>query len=81
MTKDTLPFRAEHIGSLLRPPELLKLRSEGDQYRTVRGSLAKPECPSSNASGQSEQCWNGGSGSFWGLEFKRPSSGVAIVAA
>ena len=22
------------------------------------------DCPSSNASGQSEQCWNGGSGSF-----------------
>jgi hypothetical protein len=22
-------------------------------------------CPSSNAFGQSEQCWNGGSGSFW----------------
>jgi 5-methyltetrahydropteroyltriglutamate--homocysteine methyltransferase len=48
MNKDSLPFRAEHIGSLLRPPELLKLRSslEGDQYRTVRGSLAKPELKS-----------------------------------
>jgi 5-methyltetrahydropteroyltriglutamate--homocysteine methyltransferase len=48
MNKDSLPFRAEHIGSLLRPPELLKLRSslEGDQYRTVRGSLVKPELKS-----------------------------------
>ena len=48
MNKESLPFRAEHIGSLLRPPELLKLRSslEGDQYRTVRGSLAKPELKS-----------------------------------
>jgi hypothetical protein len=33
----------------------------------VQRSEAQPlrVCPSSNASGQSEQCWNGGSGSFW----------------
>ncbi|MCW5773129.1 MAG: 5-methyltetrahydropteroyltriglutamate--homocysteine S-methyltransferase [Rhodospirillaceae bacterium] len=36
----TPPFRAEHIGSLLRPEKLLKARAalEGDQYRTVSGS-------------------------------------------
>jgi 5-methyltetrahydropteroyltriglutamate--homocysteine methyltransferase len=36
----TPPFRAEHIGSLLRPEKLLKARAaiEGDQYRTVSKS-------------------------------------------
>ncbi len=35
------PFRAEHIGSLLRPAGLLQARSdaEGDQYRQVTGPL------------------------------------------
>jgi 5-methyltetrahydropteroyltriglutamate--homocysteine methyltransferase len=28
MTRDTPPFRAEHVGSLLRPPELLKARDD-----------------------------------------------------
>jgi 5-methyltetrahydropteroyltriglutamate--homocysteine methyltransferase len=34
------PFRAEHIGSLLRPEKLLKARAaaEGDQYSKVSGS-------------------------------------------
>lgn len=34
------PYRAEHIGSLLRPATLLQARAaiEGDQYRTVSGS-------------------------------------------
>lgn len=34
------PFRAEHVGSLLRPEKLLEARAaiEGDQYRTVKGS-------------------------------------------
>jgi 5-methyltetrahydropteroyltriglutamate--homocysteine methyltransferase len=36
------PFRAEQVGSLLRPRELLKARDEfeGDQYRTVKGNIA-----------------------------------------
>jgi 5-methyltetrahydropteroyltriglutamate--homocysteine methyltransferase len=36
------PFRAEHVGSLLRPQALLKARAaaEGDQYRPVSGPLA-----------------------------------------
>jgi 5-methyltetrahydropteroyltriglutamate--homocysteine methyltransferase len=36
------PFRAEHVGSLLRPETLLKARAaaEGDQYKTVSKSLA-----------------------------------------
>ena len=36
------PFRAEHVGSLLRPAELLKARAEleGDQYKTASGSLS-----------------------------------------
>ncbi len=35
------PFRAEHVGSLLRPAALLKARAaaEGDQYRQARGPL------------------------------------------
>src|SRR5262249_51649562 len=36
------PFRAEHIGSLLRPKALLEARAaaEGDQYRPVSGPLS-----------------------------------------
>jgi 5-methyltetrahydropteroyltriglutamate--homocysteine methyltransferase len=39
------PFRAEHVGSLLRPEKLLKARSalEGDQYRTVNKSTMYAE--------------------------------------
>ncbi len=35
------PFRAEHVGSLLRPESLLKARAdaEGDQYRQASGPL------------------------------------------
>jgi len=35
------PFRAEHVGSLLRPANLLQARTEaeGDQYRQVSGPL------------------------------------------
>jgi 5-methyltetrahydropteroyltriglutamate--homocysteine methyltransferase len=35
------PFRAEHVGSLLRPERLLKARAaaEGDQYRQASGPL------------------------------------------
>jgi 5-methyltetrahydropteroyltriglutamate--homocysteine methyltransferase len=38
------PFRAEHVGSLLRPKALLDARAaaEGDQYRPVSGPLAYP---------------------------------------
>jgi len=37
----TPPFRAEHVGSLLRPAGLLQARTEaeGDQYRQVNGPL------------------------------------------
>ena len=39
------PFRAEHVGSLLRPEKLLKARAalEGDQYRTVNKSTMYAE--------------------------------------
>jgi 5-methyltetrahydropteroyltriglutamate--homocysteine methyltransferase len=39
------PFRAEHVGSLLRPDKLLKARAalEGDQYRTVAKSTMYAE--------------------------------------
>src|SRR5262245_12521033 len=39
---DGPPFRAEHVGSLLRPEVLLKARAaaEGDQYRHAEGPLA-----------------------------------------
>jgi 5-methyltetrahydropteroyltriglutamate--homocysteine methyltransferase len=41
----TPPFRAEHVGSLLRPEKLLKARAaiEGDQYRTVDHSTMYAE--------------------------------------
>ena len=37
----TPPFRAEHVGSLLRPANLLQARTEaeGDQYRQISGPL------------------------------------------
>jgi 5-methyltetrahydropteroyltriglutamate--homocysteine methyltransferase len=37
----TPPFRAEHVGSLLRPEKLLRARAaaEGDQYRQATGPL------------------------------------------
>ena len=39
------PFRAEHVGSLLRPASLLEARArlEGDQFREVRESRAFAE--------------------------------------
>ncbi len=39
------PFRAEHVGSLLRPEKLLRARAaiEGDQYRTVAKSTMYAE--------------------------------------
>jgi len=39
--RTTPPFRAEHVGSLLRPARLLQARAEaeGDQYRQVSGPL------------------------------------------
>ncbi len=42
------PFRAEHVGSLLRPEKLLKARAaiEGDQYRTVAKSTMYAELKS-----------------------------------
>jgi 5-methyltetrahydropteroyltriglutamate--homocysteine methyltransferase len=42
MSHDGPPFRAEHVGSLLRPDVLLKARAaaEGDQYRHAEGPLA-----------------------------------------
>lgn len=41
----TPPFRAEHVGSLLRPQNLLKARAdlEGDQYKTASGPLSYEE--------------------------------------
>jgi 5-methyltetrahydropteroyltriglutamate--homocysteine methyltransferase len=42
MTTSPPPFRAEHVGSLLRPKTLLEARAaaEGDQYRPVSGPLS-----------------------------------------
>lgn len=39
------PFRADHVGSLLRPESLLRARdaAEGDHHRRVRGSRRFPE--------------------------------------
>jgi 5-methyltetrahydropteroyltriglutamate--homocysteine methyltransferase len=40
-TSPTGPFRAEHVGSLLRPDDLLRARAaaEGDQYKQATGPL------------------------------------------
>ena len=37
------PFRAEHIGSLLRPPELLKARADNEAGRISAPELRKVE--------------------------------------
>ena len=37
------PFRAEHIGSLLRPPELLKARTDNEDERLADAELRKIE--------------------------------------
>ena len=37
------PFRAEHIGSLLRPPELLKARTDNEDGRISDAELRKIE--------------------------------------
>lgn len=37
------PFRAEHIGSLLRPPELRQARTEHEAGRLSAGDLRKLE--------------------------------------
>ena len=61
---------------------------EGVRWQVVEGKVvlktgtanSQPEeCPSSNGLGQSELFRDGGSGSF-GLEFRRLSTDVAIVA-
>src|SRR5579864_8047400 len=39
----TPPFRADHVGSLLRPPELLKARGEREAGRISAGELRAAE--------------------------------------
>src|SRR4051812_49473211 len=39
MTRDTPPFRADHVGSLLRPPQLLKAREDFAEGRIDAGEL------------------------------------------
>ena len=45
LNKAVQPFRAEHVGSLLRPQELLKARTEkqGDWSIPVAGTLTVDE--------------------------------------
>lgn len=43
IAKQTPPFRAEHIGSLLRPPELLEQRRAFDEGRLSAGALKAVE--------------------------------------
>src|SRR5215472_18918286 len=40
-TPITAPFRADHVGSLLRPPELLRARSEHQAGRLSAGELRR----------------------------------------
>src|SRR5712692_7386016 len=42
-TRTTPPFRAHHVGSLLRPPELLRAREDHAQGRIDAGQLRKIE--------------------------------------
>jgi 5-methyltetrahydropteroyltriglutamate--homocysteine methyltransferase len=37
------PFRAEHVGSLLRPPELLRMRADREAGRTSAADLRRLE--------------------------------------
>src|SRR5262249_5053871 len=76
-----------------RCPHCLEGRSQSDDERefvqfigpdsmqciVCLSNYSVADCPSSNALGQSELYWKGGSGSL-GLEFRRLSTGVAIVA-
>src|SRR6266700_2271720 len=43
MTEATPPFRADHVGSLLRPPELLRARAERDAGRISAEELRAVE--------------------------------------
>ena len=63
-----LPSPTSHSNRSLRPKSPL-----------LGNGISRAECPSSNGLGQSELFRNGGSGSF-GLEFRRLSTDVAIVA-
>src|SRR5271166_3860285 len=42
-TVSSAPFRADHVGSLLRPPELLRARAEHQQGRITAGELHRVE--------------------------------------
>jgi 5-methyltetrahydropteroyltriglutamate--homocysteine methyltransferase len=43
MTRTTPPFRADHVGSLLRPPELLRVRDDFAEKRVTREALREAE--------------------------------------
>jgi 5-methyltetrahydropteroyltriglutamate--homocysteine methyltransferase len=43
LTRTTPPFRADHVGSLLRPPELLRARDGFAEGRVSAGELRKAE--------------------------------------
>src|SRR5689334_21934687 len=43
MTRTTPPFRADHVGSLLRPPELLRIREDFAEKRISREALREAE--------------------------------------
>jgi hypothetical protein len=66
---------------MTKPVESDKLYRASDKPKLAAGELTDQEldCPSSNGLGQTELFRDGGSGSF-GLEFRRLSTDVAIVA-
>jgi hypothetical protein len=45
------PFRADHVGSLLRPPELLRARAEHEGARRALASGCMRDCERSDALG------------------------------
>jgi hypothetical protein len=73
---DSMAEREKRWGAFLADPEwaavVAKTEKEGQLVENV-------SCPSSNGLGQSELFRDGGSGSF-GLEFRRLSTDVSIVA-
>ena len=40
------PFRADHVGSVLRPPELLRARAEHQAGREPRSTISTTTSPS-----------------------------------
>ncbi len=68
------PFRADHVGSLLRPPELLKDKCDRDiQDRAIRAVVKKQEAIGLEGitDGELRRAW-------WHLDFLSQLEGVTL---